>query len=771
MSSVRSVVGGVVVAVGLVLASPAVAAFPGANGLLAVQPVAGHGIVLVNVNGRIVRRICTDIHKCGTPRRPRWSPDGRSLVFAGPKIRIVYTDGSCMDCQFGGAPAAAFEASGTVVSFIEHGRVNVDGIDGLRKGAPGVAHVTDAVWSASGELAVVRRGALWAGRPGKLRRIAPGAEPSWSPRGDRLAAVQQGWVVIVDGRNHLVDRLARGSAPAFSPDGRLIAFVAPDDRLMIVAAGGGRARPVGRVRAVSVDWQPRPRGQNPGCAAPPRSGVIASTPGAVVTQDGALGRTGAGPLAYMGCLRADGRERLLARFATNNYDEASWVTSAVLAGPYAALIERSADEHYGGQSDVVRVINLRRGRSGDGGESASCPPTTLVPCMTIDDVVVGSDGVSGAHVVGVAPNGSLSKPLTEGACAPATTLCVALGGELFTSQDASAGPGSWSSGTINVARGVSVPQAVACPAQSSCVAAGSDIYTSSDPADGPSTWEPTALNVNYFLADGLTCPTTTLCVVASETGAIATSTNPTGGTAAWTVTQLASRSDALVGAVCSAEPRCFVSDYANTVFTSGNPTGGTSEWTQSSGTPAFESGSCPTSSLCVTVGNGDIATTTAPDLVVWTRQSIPDNLAGVSCPSSSLCVAIGAHGALYVSTDPAAGTWSRTTIDYGFDLTSVSCASTSLCIVTDANGHVLTSSSPAADPSAWVPTLLDGDPCTDGHPCSVESIETSDATGVHTVDSTKLPGSGPFLTAMRLSGDTLSWGHDGSPRSVTMTPP
>jgi hypothetical protein len=195
-------------------------------------------------------------------------PDGWTIVFAGPTIRIVYPDGSCQDCQFGAAPNPAFEASGTAISFIQRGRVTVDGIDTLRKRSPAVDGVTDAVWSATGELAVVRRGAVWAGWRGKLHRLGFGSQPAWSPAGDRVAAAQRGWVVVMGMRNHRVRRLARGSAPAFSPDGRWIAFVAPNLRLMVVPAGGGRPRPVGRVRAVSVDWQPRPRGRAPGCAAP-----------------------------------------------------------------------------------------------------------------------------------------------------------------------------------------------------------------------------------------------------------------------------------------------------------------------------------------------------------------------------------------------------------------------------------------------------------------------------------------------------------------------
>lgn len=56
---------------------------------------------------------------------------------------------------------------------------------------------TDAVWSAGGKLAVVRKGHVWIGRPGKLRSIGTGRSPSWSPNGSRLAIVRGAWIVIV----------------------------------------------------------------------------------------------------------------------------------------------------------------------------------------------------------------------------------------------------------------------------------------------------------------------------------------------------------------------------------------------------------------------------------------------------------------------------------------------------------------------------------------------------------------------------------------------
>ena len=43
-----------------------------------------------------------------------------------------------------------------------------------------------------------------------------------------MAAVEQGWVVMIGVRDRRVRRLVRGAAPAGSPDGGWIAHVAPD---------------------------------------------------------------------------------------------------------------------------------------------------------------------------------------------------------------------------------------------------------------------------------------------------------------------------------------------------------------------------------------------------------------------------------------------------------------------------------------------------------------------------------------------------------------
>jgi hypothetical protein len=69
-------------------------------------------------------------------------------------------------------------------------------------------------------------------------------------------------------------------------------------------------------------------------------------------------------------------------------------------------------------------------------------------------------------------------------------------------------------------------------------------------------------------------------------------------------------------------------------------------------------------------------------------------------------------------------------------------------------------------------TTLEGadtsdNPCT----CTVEQIQASDSTRVHTLDTVTEPeGSPRELTNLILTGDTLTWEHNGSPRSAQLQP-
>jgi hypothetical protein len=389
--------------------SPAWATFPGRDGLLAVQPVTGGGLVLVNARGGQERRICTDRLRCGKPRNPRWSPDGRALSFNASNIHLIYPDGSCLNCTIRGAGTPAFTANPAVVSFVSGGELAEDGIDGIYKATILKRSFSDAVWSGAGELAAVHAGRLWLGSPRALRAFGSGSSPSWSPDGSQVAVDRKGWVIVIGVRHRSVRRLVRGASPAWSPDGRSIAFIDARHDVSVISASGGRSHRVGSVRGDAVDWQPLPVTPPRSCVTPPGSTLLASSPTAVVTSD-----SNPWSAAYMGCLRADGRERFLERLDSTAGLYVTGVSSAAVGDGYAALVNSSEDLHYGGSNDTVEVFDLRTGAPvpGGGGESAGCSGYGDGGCEdSIGQVVVGTGGVTAAREVSALPPGAQSSPL------------------------------------------------------------------------------------------------------------------------------------------------------------------------------------------------------------------------------------------------------------------------------------------------------------------------------------------------------------------------
>ena len=90
----------------------------------------------------------------------------------------------------------------------------------------------------------------------------------------------------------------------------------------------------------------------------------------------------------------------------------------------------------------------------------------------------------------------------------------------------------------------------------------------------------------------------------------------------------------------------------------------------------------------------------------------------------------------------------------------------------DDAGHAAITTNPSQGAGAWTPVLADPVSCPPTNACATEQIEASDAHGVRTLDtSTEFEAqTGPELTNLALSGDTLTWLHAGAPESATLQP-
>ena len=300
--------------------SPAFAAFSGSNGVLVVQPRTGSGLLLVDDASGRAREVCTEALLCGRPTLPRWSPDGRSIVFVdrvSQRPVVLAEDGSCLWCLLGSplttltGSGAGFGADGKAVILVRNGGLWQVPLDGSADSRVVPGPVDDAVSSSVGTVAVVRSGAVWVGRPGhrKLRRLGQGTAPSWSPDGTRIALVRSGWIWLVAVGSGHERRLIRGGAPAWSPDGRSLAFIAPAGSVEVVAMRGGRPHRVGSARGVAVDWQPLPAFRSHVCALPGGAMLMKSGSAAVVYS-----RPRINGFTVFGCLRAVGRPMELGAF-------------------------------------------------------------------------------------------------------------------------------------------------------------------------------------------------------------------------------------------------------------------------------------------------------------------------------------------------------------------------------------------------------------------------------------------------------------------------
>jgi hypothetical protein len=151
----------------------------------------------------------------------------------------------------------------------------------------------------------------------------------------------------------------------------------------------------------NVDWQPLPAEPPAACSTQAGTTVLASSDTAILAVDHEQSPYGSFYTSdYLGCFRADGRERLLASYPYPGYATED-VTQAAVAGPYGALAVDTDNSHDQTMSSEVLLFDLRTGLAvpNRGGEQETeCLEQSSPPCVsTIDQLVMGADAVSAVH--------------------------------------------------------------------------------------------------------------------------------------------------------------------------------------------------------------------------------------------------------------------------------------------------------------------------------------------------------------------------------------
>ena len=295
-------------------------------------------------------------------------------------------------------------------------------------------------------------------------------------------------------------------------------------------------------------------------------------------------------------------------------------------------------------------------------------------------------------------------------------------------------------------------------------AVGPALLASSNPGGGAQSWQQISQSYDYT---GLACPTESLCVAVGG-DSVAVSTNPTVASS-WTVSHIAAKGIEQVA--CPSASLCVVTTNSGGVVTSADPTGGASAWTLTQVGPENLTGiACGSPSLCVTGdATGHIFTSTDPAHEAWRwSASLLADPGPFSCASDHLCIA-GIGNGVAVSTDPTgqASAWSSETIPGVDYATGVSCApGGGLCALATPSGTIATSTDPTGGAGTWTVAPIDVLPCTDSGGCDAETVMAADSAGVRTLDS--VTGDGTQLQNLTLTGDTLTWTHNGAPDSATV---
>jgi hypothetical protein len=786
----KLVAAGLTVVGAVVCCVPASAATHVANGQLAIQPIAGPGIVLARPDGGGAHRICTDTALCGAPGHPSFSPNGRGIVFtdrASGAVGVVAPDGTCLWCRLGTplttstGSDASFRGNRevTLVASPAHTAASVP-LTRAKASSPVHGRVGAIANATTGGLAVVRGPWIYArtGTTGRVSRQVRGTAPSWSPGGRRLAFTRRGWiwtVAVGAGRSRHPTRLTRGNDPNWAPAGGRIAFIAPGHRVATIGTAGRHRRLAGRLRGRSLSWQRRPSGPAPCSAAKGR--IVAQSSTSVLRR-----YAHRGDLDWFGCLRQLGINRHISGGDTD--EDTTKLTSGAVAGRFAATTSVFQD-HGGDCEGTISVFD-----DATGGPSAVSGFGST--CVTqAGSIAVDSSGFAAWHEQIDLDESAPGVGVGSLAC-PSDGLCVGATGDdvIMTTTDPASTDSSWNPTTLP---GYPSLGPVQCPTVTLCVivaqqGASFGVFTSHDPTGGAATWTFTPLPVppETTIDSGawLSCPSAAFCtmVVPGQEGtpaytsdALLTSTDPAGGASAWHASTFPA-SHYPSGLSCASTSFCALVDFDGDLETTSDPTADDPTWTRSSISADDTALDCPASTLCLTTAADRLYATTDPAAAhpVWRLMQGPTGNAGpgsVVCSSAALCVAFDAGGTgIYTSTDPAhVGSWSASSLPAAGGVPG--CTPAGQCVVAIQDGdRALYSADAAAGGGSYTTTPLAIPPaCLTIPTCYSESLDVHDDAGTRVADSVGT-GAGDRIAGIAMSGNatTVHWTVDGAPRSLQL---
>jgi hypothetical protein len=350
-------------------------------------------------------------------------------------------------------------------------------------------------------------------------------------------------------------------------------------------------------------------------------------------------------------------------------------------------------------------------------------------------------------------------------------------GNVVVSSDPAGGAAQWSVVPVSPAR----LAGVSCPTTTFCLATTTGgIVTTTDPLGGSGTWHSSGLDPGNALILP-TCPSPSFCALADSFGHILTSSDPEAARPHWTSTKLVDTGthNDIIGLSCPSSSLCVVSDANGSVYWSTDPGGGANAWSSAGigpqGLTVAGPVTCPTVTFCLGAGSDEVFTSSDPTAGAgsWTVSSVPGALDPLTCASPTLCIVLARSGSLLTSTDPAGGSaaWHEASVPGGGGVQFAACASNSFCALTtfDPQAAVLTSATPA-DVASYTATPVDRLPCelAGTQPCVLEALYARDDSGMRVVDAAA--GTGNAIANVVLSGNstTLTWTHDGQPRSLAL---